>query len=89
MEFYGLYRGAWGLNELTHSRTFAIPGFIKDVALSFGADWETENQAFAAEKKDVVGGLQFQFDVPQGFVNFSVHARNGTTTAFPERSTPT
>jgi hypothetical protein len=74
MEFYGLYRGTWGLNEVTHSKSFAIPGFIKDVALSFGADWETENQNFAAEKKDVVGGLQFQFDLPQGFANISIHA---------------
>jgi hypothetical protein len=79
-----------GLNEVTHSKSFAIPGFIKDVALSFGADRETENQNFAAEKKEVVGGLQFQFDLPRGSpISAFTLTRNGITALFPEPSTPT
>jgi hypothetical protein len=73
MEFYGLYRGTLGGNQLTHSTAFTF-GPIKNIALSFGGDWNTENNPFAPEKKDIVGGLQFQFAVPTGFFNMAVHA---------------
>jgi len=73
MEFYGAYRGTWSWNALSHSKMFTF-GPIKDIGFSFGGDWETENNGFVPEKKDVVGGLQVQLAVPQGFFNVAVHA---------------
>ncbi|WP_289014290.1 hypothetical protein [uncultured Methylobacterium sp.] len=81
-EAYGLYRGTLSLNALTNTKAFAIPGLIKDVSLSFGFDANSQNDAFGSKKRDVVGGLNFAFDVPAGFLNLSAHAykewnRNG------------
>jgi hypothetical protein len=73
MEFYGVYRGTLGGNQLTHSTAFTF-GPFKNIALSFGGDWNTQNNAFSPEKKDVVAGVQFQFNVPIGFFNAAVHA---------------
>jgi len=73
MEFYGLYRGTWGFNQLSHSTAFTF-GPFKNIDFSFGGDWNTQNNAFAPEKKDIVAGLKFEFNVPQGFFNVAVHA---------------
>ena len=81
-EAYGLYRGTLSLNALTGTKAFVVPGIIKDVSLAYGFDANTKNTAFGPKKRDVVGGLNFAFDVPAGFLNASVHAykewnRNG------------
>jgi hypothetical protein len=90
-EAYGLYRGTLSLNALTGTKAFVVPGIIKDVSLSYGFDANAQNDAFGSKKRDVVGGLNFAFDVPAGFLNASVHAykewnRNGFNTG-PDRST--
>ena len=81
-EAYGLYRGTLSLNAITNSKAFTLPGIVKDVSLAFGFDANSQNDAFGSKKRDVVGGLNFSFDVPAGFLNLSVHAykewnRNG------------
>lgn len=81
-EAYGLYRGTLSLNALTGTKAFVIPGVIKDVSLAFGFDAGSKNTPFGPKKRDVVGGLNFAFDVPAGFLNVAVHAykewnRNG------------
>ena len=81
-EAYGLYRGTLSLNALTGTKAFVVPGLVKDVSLAFGFDANAQNDAFGSRKRDVVGGLNFAFDVPAGFLNASVHAykewnRNG------------
>jgi hypothetical protein len=73
MEVYSLYRGALGFNQLSKSTAFTF-GPFKNIDFSFGADWNTQNNAFAPEKKDLVGGLKFEFNVPDGFFNVAVHA---------------
>ena len=88
-EAYGLYRGTLSLNALTGTKAFAVPGIIKDISLSYGFDANAKNTAFGPRKRDVVGGLNFAFDVPAGFLNLSVHAykewnRNGFNTQ-PDR----
>ncbi|MHC2002621.1 hypothetical protein ACYQR9_19555 [Methylobacterium sp. CM6241] len=88
-EAYGLYRGTLSLNALTGTKAFAVPGIIKDISLSYGFDANAKNTAFGPRKRDVVGGLNFAFDVPAGFINASVHAykewnRNGFNT-YPNR----
>ena len=70
------------LNALTGTKAFVVPGIIKDVSLAYGFDANAKNTAFGPKKRDVVGGLNFAFDVPAGFLNASVHAykewnRNG------------
>jgi nucleoside-specific outer membrane channel protein Tsx len=90
-EVYGLYRGTLSLNALTGTKMFAIPGFVKDVSLALGFDANTKDTAFGPRKKDIVGGLNFAFDVPAGFVNLTVNAykewnRNGFN-VFPNRDT--
>ncbi len=89
-EAYGLYRGTLSLNALSGTKTFAIPGIVKDVSLSYGFDANAQNSPFGPKKRDVVGGLNFAFDVPAGFLNLSVHAykewnRNGFNLG-PDRS---
>lgn len=90
-EAYGLYRGTLSLNALTGTKAFVIPGIVKDVSLSYGFDANAQNDAFGSRKRDVVGGLNFSFDVPAGFLNASVHAykewnRNGFN-IYPNRDT--
>ncbi len=52
------------------------------MSLAFGFDANAQNDAFGSKKRDIVGGLNFAFDVPAGFLNLSVQAykewnRNG------------
>jgi len=72
MELYALYRGTLSGNALSHSKMFSF-GFLKDISLSFGGDGESQNTAFAPHKRDLVGGIQFSFDVP-GYLTLAVHA---------------
>jgi hypothetical protein len=88
-EAYGLYRGTLSLNALTGTKAFTVPGIVKEISLAFGFDANSQNDAFGSKKRDVVGGLNFAFDVPTGFLNLSVHAykewnRNGFNTQ-PDR----
>ena len=81
-EAYGIYRGTLSGNALTGTKAFTVPGIVKDVSLSYGTDLNSKDQAFGSEKRLVVAGLNFAFDVPAGFLNLSVHAakefnRNG------------
>jgi hypothetical protein len=72
LELYALYRGTLSGNALTHSKAFSL-GPLKDISLSFGGDGESQNTAFAPNKRDIVGGLQVAFNVP-GYLTVSVHA---------------
>lgn len=81
-EIYLIYRGVLSFNKIFDTETFAIPGFVKDVGLSFGADINTKDTYFDAEKRAGTFGLSFAFDVPAGFVNLKVQgykdfSRNG------------
>ena len=69
-EFYGLYRGDVSSKFLTNGATVSF-GPVRDVTLQFGGDLNTENNAFAPAKKDIVIGPNFHFDTP-GFVNLAV-----------------
>lgn len=54
-------------------------GPVKEVALTAGFDANTKNTAFAPRKRMLVVGPTLKFDVPKGFVDFSVlyaHERN-------------
>jgi hypothetical protein len=69
MEFYGQFRSTLGFNEIFHTKAFT-QGPLRNVSFEFGAEGETENSPLAPDKKAVVAGLQFAFDLPyKGFFN--------------------
>jgi hypothetical protein len=69
LEVYGLFRSTLSFNSISNSKTFSA-GPLKDISLYFGADGNTKNTAFAPQKRDIVAGIQFAFNVPGGgYVN--------------------
>lgn len=84
-EVYLIYRGVLSANKIFDTDAFGIPGLVKDVGLSFGADINTKNTTFDSEKRAGTFGLNVAFDVPAGFLNLKVQAykefsRNGFAT---------
>jgi hypothetical protein len=68
-EIYGLFRSTFGWNELFNTKAFSM-GPLHNVSFEVGMDANTENRFFGAAKRDVVGGLQFAFDLPyKGYFN--------------------
>jgi nucleoside-specific outer membrane channel protein Tsx len=70
-EVYALYRGTLGFNEIFGTKAFTF-GPVKDLAFYFGGDANTKNTAFAPQKRDIVAGLQVQFNVP-GYFNVAIN----------------
>ncbi|WP_156804815.1 hypothetical protein [Vreelandella jeotgali] len=69
-EAYVTYR-----NQLHYGKLFGDPlsfGPVKDVALTGGVDLNTKNTEFAPRKRQLLVGPTFKFDVPVGFMDFSV-----------------
>ncbi|HWZ39991.1 MAG TPA: hypothetical protein VNY08_16995 [Bradyrhizobium sp.] len=70
-EIYGLFRSTIGWNQLAGSKMFSL-GPLSNISFEFGMDGNTENRYFGAAKRDVVGGLQFEFSLPyKGYFNAS------------------
>ena len=70
-EVYGVYRG-----QLSPDKIFGIStkfGPIQAVNLELGGDFNTKNTEFASNKRLIVFGPNFHFDVPAGFLNLGVH----------------
>ena len=68
-EIYGLFRSTFGWNEIFGTKAFTM-GPLHNVSFEVGMDANTENNFLAPAKRDVVAGLQFQFDLPyKGFFN--------------------
>jgi hypothetical protein len=68
-EIYGLFRSTFGWNELFGTKAFTM-GPLHNISFEVGMDGNTENNYLAPAKRDVVAGLQFQFDLPyKGFFN--------------------
>jgi len=71
-EFYGLIRSTFGWNQLFNTKMFSVGGVLNNISFEVGVDGETENQFLAPNKKDVVAGLQFAFDLPyKGFLDIA------------------
>jgi hypothetical protein len=62
-EIYGFFRSTLGWKQL-FGLTFGGP--LQNVSFKFGADANTENNYVGPAKRDVVGGLQFDFEFPFG-----------------------
>ena len=62
-EIYGFFRSTLGFKELFGWR---FGNFLTNISFKVGGDGNSVNNANAAAKKDVVGGLQFNFALPWG-----------------------
>ncbi|MBR0752171.1 hypothetical protein JQ604_08240 [Bradyrhizobium jicamae] len=68
-EFYGLERSTFGWNEIFNTNAFKM-GPLRNVSFEVGFDLGTANSYFAPTTNNVVGGLQFAFDLPyKGYFN--------------------
>jgi nucleoside-specific outer membrane channel protein Tsx len=71
-EFYAVYRG-----QLSPDKIFGINtkfGPISAINFEFGGDLESENTQFAPNKKLLIAGPNFHFDLPDhGFITLGVH----------------
>jgi hypothetical protein len=68
-EFYGIERSTFGWNELLDTKLFKM-GPLRDISFEVGADFGTANSYFAPTTNNIVGGLQFAFDLPyKGYFN--------------------
>jgi hypothetical protein len=73
-EIYGLFRSTFGLNQITHSKSFAY-GPLTNIEFVVGADLNTDNTTLGSAKRSIQGGLQFDFATPyKGFLNVGVFA---------------
>jgi hypothetical protein len=83
-EFYAVYRA-----QLSPDKIFGLNtkfGPISAINFELGGDLESENTAFAPNKKLVVAGPNFNIALPAGFLNIGVHVskewnNNGFCTA--------
>ncbi|MBP2434150.1 hypothetical protein [Bradyrhizobium elkanii] len=70
-DVYGLVRSTFGWNELFNTKAFSV-GPLRNVSFEVGLDAEVQNTFFSPAKRDVVGGLQFAFDLPyKGYFNLA------------------
>ncbi len=68
-EIYGLFRSTFGWNEIFNTKAFTM-GPLHNISFEVGMDANTENTYLAPDKRDVVAGLQFAFDLPyKGYFN--------------------
>nr|WP_294529705.1 hypothetical protein [uncultured Rhodopila sp.] len=70
-EFYGIYRGQLSPDKIFGWNTKFGP--IQAINFEFGGDAESENTAFAPDKRLLVAGPNFHFDLNPGFMTVGVH----------------
>jgi hypothetical protein len=69
-EFFAVARSTFGLNELTHSKTFSNP-FIKNVSIEIGGNAGVQDEFLDEHTTVGMAGLQWQLNLP-GVVNVSL-----------------
>ena len=70
-EIYGLFRSTFGWNQIFNTKAFSM-GPLNNISFEVGMDANTENNFLAPAKRDVVAGLQFEFNLPyKGYINVS------------------
>nr|WP_244622521.1 hypothetical protein [Bradyrhizobium ivorense] len=68
-EIYGLFRSTFGWNQIFNTKAFSM-GPLNNISFEVGMDANTENNFLAPAKRDVVAGLQFEFNLPyKGYIN--------------------
>jgi hypothetical protein len=70
-EIYGLFRSYFGWNQIFNTKAFSL-GPLNNISFAVGMDANTENNYLSPAKRDVVAGLQFEFNLPyKGYFNVS------------------
>jgi hypothetical protein len=69
IEVYAVYRADFSPNSIFKTDLFTF-GPVRDVTLELGTDLNTKNDPFGSQKKLLVLGPNFHFDVP-GFLNIA------------------
>jgi hypothetical protein len=67
-EIYAFFRSTLGWKQLWGFQGY---GWLSNISFKVGGDYNTENNAASPAKRDVVAGLQFDFDLPFG-IHFAV-----------------
>jgi hypothetical protein len=68
-EIYGLFRSTFGWNQIFNTKAFSM-GPLNNISFEVGMDANSENTFLAPAKRDVVAGLQFEFNLPyKGYFN--------------------
>ena len=62
-EIYGLFRSTLGWNQLFNTKAFSA-GPLTNIEFIVGGDFNADNTTEGSAKRDVVGGLQFDFQTP-------------------------
>ena len=62
-EIYGLFRSTFGWNQIFNTKAFSM-GPLNNISFEVGMDANSENTFLAPAKRDVVAGLQFEFNLP-------------------------
>ncbi|MGY8635418.1 hypothetical protein RAD15_23340 [Bradyrhizobium sp. 14AA] len=70
-DIYGLFRSTLGWNQVFNTKQFTM-GPLRNISFEVGMDGQAANTYLAPAKRDVVAGLQFQFDLPyKGFFDIA------------------
>jgi hypothetical protein len=73
-EIHGLFRSTLGWNQIFNTKAFSV-GPLTNIEFIVGGDFNTDNTTEASRKRDLVGGLQFDFQTPyKGTLNVGVMA---------------
>jgi hypothetical protein len=62
-EIYAFFRSTFGWKQIFGFQPY---GWLSNISFKVGGDYNTENNAASPAKRDVVAGLQFDFDLPFG-----------------------
>jgi nucleoside-specific outer membrane channel protein Tsx len=62
-EIYALIRSTLGWNQIFNTKAFSI-GPLTNIEFIVGGDYNVDNTTEGSAKRDVVGGLQFDFQTP-------------------------
>lgn len=74
LEYFAVYRGTLGLNAMTGTKMFAIPGLVKEVSIAYGFNSDKDSRSFRNDQLDLLGGINLALDVPVGFVSVAAQA---------------
>jgi hypothetical protein len=71
-EIYGFFRSTFGWNQIFNTKAFSA-GPLTNVEFIVGGDLNTDNTTLGSAKRAIMGGLQFDFEIPyKGFLNIAV-----------------
>ena len=92
-EIYGFFRSTFGWNQIFKTKAFSA-GPLTNVEFIVGADLNTDNTTFRSARRAILGGLQFDFEMPyKGYFNVAVMGykeweHDGFASTFPSQPIP-